>query len=74
MRRAYLELRGVPLDLAQQAAHAKDRVVAEPWRSAMSGTAGDLDPHRQHALRLDPDVHVGRLTGDREVTRVAAID
>ena len=34
----------------------------------------DLDPHRQHALGLDPDVQVGRLAGDREVAAQPALD
>ena len=34
----------------------------------------DLEPQRQHALGLDPDVQVGRLAGDREVADEAAVD
>ena len=33
-----------------------------------------LEPQRQHALGLDPDVQIGRLAGDREVAGEAAVD
>ena len=50
------------------------RVVAQPRRRAVGGDAADLEPQRQHPLRLDPDVQVGRLAGDREVADEAAVD
>ena len=40
----------------------------------MGGAAVDEDPHRQHALGLDPDVQIGRLAGDREVAAESAGD
>jgi hypothetical protein len=40
----------------------------------VGGLAGDLEPHREHALRLHPDPQVRRLAGDREVARVALFD
>ena len=40
----------------------------------MRGNAADLEPQRQHPLRLDADVQVGRLAGDREVAEEAAVD
>ena len=46
---------------------AEDRVLAQPRRRAVRRPALDQDPHREHALRGDADVHVGRLAGDREV-------
>ena len=49
-------------------------VVAEPGRRAVGGDPADLEPQRQHALRLDPDLEVGRLAGDREVADEAAVD
>jgi hypothetical protein len=33
-----------------------------------------LEPHRENALRLDPDVQVRRLPRDREVAGEAAVD
>ena len=50
------------------------RVVAEPGRGAVRGDAADLEPQREHALRLDADLQVGRLAGDREVADEAAVD
>ena len=46
----------------------------EPRRRPVGGGAGDLEPHRQHPLGLDPDVEVGRLAGDREVADEAGVD
>ena len=40
----------------------------------MGRRAAHLEPQRQHSLGLDPDVHVGRLAGDREVADEAGID
>ena len=49
----------------------EDRVVAEPGRRAVSGRA--LHPHAkgEHALRLNADMQVGGLAGDREVAAQA---
>src|SRR4029450_13789698 len=50
----------------------------EPWgaapapaRRARARRAGHLDAHREHALRLNADVEVRGLAGDREVADVA---
>ena len=40
----------------------------------MGGRPPHLEPQRHHPLCLDPDVHVGRLAGDREVADEAGID
>ena len=40
----------------------------------MGRLAAHLDPQGEHALRLHPDVEVGRLAGDREVADVALFD
>jgi hypothetical protein len=40
----------------------------------VGGAPGDLEPHREHALRLDPDVHVGGLAGDHEVAHEPLAD
>ena len=42
----------------------------EPW-AARPLTS---QPDREHALGLDPDVHVGGLAGDREVADEALLD
>src|SRR5215218_26124 len=62
------------LDAAEDVDRLEDGVVAEPRGRSVRGAAVNLDPHREHALRLDADVEVGRLAGDREVTDVALLD
>ena len=49
-------------------------VVAQPRRRPVGGDPRHLQAQRQHSLRLDPDVQVGRLAGDREVADEAAVD
>ena len=61
------------LDAAEDVVRLEDRVVAEPRRRAVRREAAHLDADRQHALGLDADVQVGRLAGDREVARAAAV-
>ena len=46
----------------------------EPRRRAVSRRAADLEPHREHALRLHPHVQVGGLARDREVAAEAVLD
>jgi len=40
----------------------------------VGGRPPHLQAQRQHPLRLDPDVQIGRLAGDREVAGEAAVD
>ncbi len=54
------------LDRAEHVDCLQHGVVAQPRRRAVGGAPLDLDPHRQHALGLDADVQIGRLTGDRK--------
>ena len=62
------------LDAAERVVGLEDRVVAEPRRRAVRGGPDDLDADREHALRLDADVQVGRLAGQREVAAQALGD
>jgi hypothetical protein len=71
-RGAVEQLRGLArerkrLDRPKHIDRFQDCVVPEPWSRGVRRGAPDLDPHREHALRLDPDVQVRRLAGDREI-------
>src|SRR5665213_2628516 len=49
-------------------------VIPQPWGRAVGGAPVHDDPHDQHALGLDADMEVGRLTGDGEVSAEPAGD
>ena len=55
------------LDRAEHVERLQHRVVAEPRRRGVGRAPVHDQPHHQHALGLDADVQVGRLTRDREV-------
>src|SRR4051812_25364179 len=56
---------GERLDRAEDVERLEDRVVAQPGRRAVGGSAAHLQPKRQNPLGLHPDVEIGGLAGDR---------